>query len=151
MGTRAAFWLGDPRDLTAREWLGAKAWDGYPENPDLSTILKATTVDEFRSAVSRLASDSSREFAMPEGGWPYPWHDDIFLTDYTYAFFDDSVQLTCFHRGFITFSEYSSEDFEFVDRDDPSLFGIPAGSPYNPNQPDSILIIPATIPREDDQ
>jgi hypothetical protein len=31
-------------------------------------------------------------FARPGEGWPYPWADDIFLTDFTYAFLDGKSQ-----------------------------------------------------------
>jgi hypothetical protein len=141
MGTRAAFWVGDPRDLSKREWLGATAWDGYPENPAIAVILRAVWEAEFRGAVAGLAARSD-DFARPDRGWPYPWADDIFLTDFTYAFFDGCVQATHFHYGFVPASKVLADsDFEWPDLDDRSLRSIPAPAAYDPTQPDSILIL----------
>ena len=132
MGTRAAFWLGDPRDLENREWLGCIAWDGHPSNfPELALIK---TEGEFRSFVNLLKD--RKDFASPENGWPFPWADDVFLTDYTYAFIDGELKYTAFYfqlRG-------APFDDDFESDDDPSLHGVKAPSPYNPEQPDSIMI-----------
>ena len=67
MGTRAAFWIGDPTDLDNREWLGCVGWDGHPENFEILT--KAKNEEEFRSMVKDF--DTSRDgFAHPGKGWP---------------------------------------------------------------------------------
>lgn len=144
MATRAAFWIGDPRRPDTREWLGCKAFDGYPENSNLLPILVAGTADEFRAAVAHLAKEA-KDFARPDGGWPYPWAGDIFLTDYTYAFFDGKVQATCFHHGFRPIADVLIEGFEWPDGDDLSLHDVRFERPYDPSQPDSIIIM--TIPR----
>lgn len=142
MGTRAAFWIGDPRNLEDREWLGCIAWDGCPGG-DCDTFRHATTEAGFRKAVHALAL-SRDDFARPDGGWPYPWHDDIFLTDYTYAFFDGEVQLTAFYAGFMTFAEYDAHDGDEAKRDDdPTLRNVPAPAEYDRRQPDSIMIFGA--------
>jgi len=139
MGTRAAFWIGDPRDYNNREWLGCKAWDGYPENEDFEDLLKAKTVEDFRKAVGVISSLSD-DFANPDKGWPYPWDDNIFLTDYTYAFFNGQTQVTCFHRGFVPVKQLSEDGFEFPDEDNlPD--NIQSEDKYDSSQPDSIMIM----------
>lgn len=142
MGTRAAFWLDDPRNIETRQWLGCKAWDGYPDGlPELSSVK---TIDDFKSVVSDLSKHD--DFAVPSGGWPYPWDDDIFLTDYTYAFFDGKVQVACFHSGFIPFSEAIAESKEndpFDRFDDALSHSVPAPKSYDAKQPDSIIVVRA--------
>lgn len=140
MGTRASFWIGDPRQVDAREWLGCKAFDGYPDNPDLGPILDATTPEDFRAAVLAMA-EGRKDFARPDRGWPYPWADDIFLTDYTYAFFGGKVQVSCFHHGFQPAEAVKVDGDAWPDGDDPSCMGVPADKGYDPGQPDSILIL----------
>jgi hypothetical protein len=141
MGTRAAFWIGDPRNLDNREWIGCKAWDGYPGNRDIDAILKTTTVEAFRDAIYVLSSTAD-DFAHPGGRWPYPWSDDVFLTDFTYAFFDGRAHVTHFHYGFVPASEIlGNPDFQWAEKEDPSLRSVPAPSAYNPLQPDSILVM----------
>jgi hypothetical protein len=136
MGTRAAFWIGDPRRLDAREWLGCKAWDGHPRNPEFAPLLGATTEAEFRAAAEALRD------TRPDGGWPYPWADDVFLTDFTYAFLDGETRVSSFHHGFHPASEVTAEGFVWPDEpDDPTTRRIPAPSGYDPSQPDSILIM----------
>ena len=70
MGTRAAFWVGDPRNLDNREWLGCIAWDGYP-NGHPRPLLSAKTEEEFREGVKHIAVNT-KSFATPEKGWPFP-------------------------------------------------------------------------------
>lgn len=134
MGTRAAFWIGDPRQLDSREWLGCKAWGGFPDNKTFKSMLAAKTADEFRAAVEPLTD------AKPDKGWPYPWADHVFLTDFTYAFIDGGVMVSCFSHGLITAEKALGED-PWPDSDDPSLQNIPAPKAYDPTQPDSIMFI----------
>lgn len=54
MGTRAAFFVGDARDVENRTWLGCIAWDGYPEG-DCSILADAATESAFRALVGRIA------------------------------------------------------------------------------------------------
>lgn len=140
MGTRAAFWMGDPANLEKREWLGCIAWDGYPNAfEDLAPCNEAG----FRMAVMRLA-DVRRDFAAPAQGWPFPWADDVFLTDYTYAFFDGKVQTCFFHQPFMPLAQYlAQEDDDDAEEvtNDPRHVKVPAPAAYNPEQPDSIMII----------
>ena len=138
MGTRAAFWIGDPRQLDAREWLGCKAWDGYPDSPNIRPILLAKSEKEFRKYVGELAKQD--DFAKPDGGWPYPWKNDIFLTDFTYAWIDRQVKVARFYSPFVTVAECDSPGFEFGD-DDPTMKGVSSGKDYDTSQPDSIMIL----------
>ena len=137
MGTRAAFWIGDPRDLENREWLGCIAWDGYEWAFD-SQWAAFSSEQEFRDAVSTL--EQRDDFAHPGRGWPFPWDDDIFLTDYTYAFFDGKVWSAGSHHGLIPIADRLL-GAECSEDDDPSLVNIPAPEEYNPAQPDSIILI----------
>lgn len=138
MGTRAAFWIGDPRNVESRRWLGAIAWDGYPDGlPELAVVR---TEADFIAVVKKY--EDRRDFALPSRGWPFPWADNIFLTDYNYAFFDDVLQGTCFRRGFVPFAKLDTDEYHAGDRDTlPS--NVPAGKAYDPSQPDSILILRA--------
>lgn len=104
MGTRASFWIGNPEDLKNRKWLGCVSWDAYP-GKKTAPLFSVTTQHEFIEAINKIEA-SCEDFTSPkECGWPFPWYDDLFLTDYTYAFFDDVVQVACFHKGFIPFDK----------------------------------------------
>lgn len=135
MGTRAAFWIGDPTNLDEREWLGCVAFDGYQwleewaDNPP-------KTADEFRQAV-RIIERTTVYFAAPAHGWPYPWDDDIFLTDITYAFIDGEIKACWFHKPFASLAAIDSVE----DVDDPAHMNVPAPGTYNPAQPDSIIVV----------
>lgn len=87
MGTRADFYVGTGVDA---EWLGSVAWDGYEwqESPDCP-LMKASTEDDFRLAVSEIAKER-KDWTSPDQGWPWPW-DDSFTTDFAYAFADGKV------------------------------------------------------------
>lgn len=133
MGTRAAFWVGDPRDIENRQWLGCKAFDGHHDN--FPQFAEAKTEAEFRGMVAVLELD--HDFAKAGSGWPYPWDDDVFLTDFTYAWLDDKVCATNFRHGFLPYSP----DAEWPDEIDPTMQDVPAPEKYNRAQPDSIMII----------
>lgn len=138
MGTRAAFWAGDPRNLKARRWLGCIAWDGYPEGlPELADV---TTEEAFLAAVESY-KEKRDDFADPaKGGWPFPWADDIFLTDYTYAWIEGRLVVASYHTGFVQWEEATAEDFEWPGKDClPS--NVPAASGWDRGQPDSIMLI----------
>ncbi len=135
MGTRASFWIGDPRNIEERKWLGCKAWDGYPSAMPFGEVKSEA---DFLLKVQDLSKED--DFASPEKGWPYPWADDIFMTDYTYAFFDGKVQAAYFHHGFVPFNDLSEDESEFPEND--TLPGdVPAPAPYDNTQPDSIIIL----------
>ena len=136
MGTRASFWIGDPRGLEHREWLGCVAWDGYAwESGDWALI---TTEVRFRDAVA-VVKDARDDFADPAcGGWPFPWTDDIFLTDYTYAFFDGAVHYALFHSPFMRVGEELPDDYS----NDPSMNAVLGPSAERDrSQPDSIRVV----------
>jgi hypothetical protein len=135
MGTRASFWIGDPRNLDNRELLGCIAWDGYPEGvPELE---RAKTEEEFRQIIGTFKN--REDFALPENGWPFPWESNIFLTGCTYAFFDNKLHYCWFSKPFVEWPKEIPDDAE----DDPTKINVPAPSEYNPQQPDSIIIIQA--------
>ncbi len=138
MGTRAAFWIGDPRQIKKRELLGCKAFDGYPEGID--GIQKVKTVQGFRKLVSKLRE--SGDVCDPSKGWPYPWDDDIFLTDYTYAFFGGKLWVSIFHTGFASLRAVQGEAYSRR-KNDPTCQNVPAPSRYDSRQPDSVIIVEA--------
>jgi hypothetical protein len=145
MGTRAQFFVGDPRNIEAREWLGAVAWDGYPDG-DIGEALKNVIVEKhFREAIAIIAKERE-DFCDPsKNDFPFPWHDDLFLTDYTYAFFDGKVQFTYYHRGFIALNEYR-ENAEIAEKYAEGAEELARNVPApertgKPPGPDSIMII----------
>lgn len=88
MGTRADFYVGVGKDA---EWLGSIAWDGYEWDEDKDcALMKATTEQEFRAAVSDIAK-TREDWTSQEQGWPWPWNDSN-TTDYAYAFHDGKVE-----------------------------------------------------------
>lgn len=146
MGTRAAFFIGDPRDVDNREWLGCIAWDGYPDG-DCARLAEATDAEHFRALVKSLAIERD-DFASPEGGFPFPWMNDLFLTDCVYAFFDGDTHVDV-NRNWRTVRWcLEASDEERIDAlessRDPSFENVPApGGDYDPTQPDSIMVIRA--------
>lgn len=137
MGTRASFWIGNPVDLENREWLGCIAWDGHPDN--FEELANVTTRDEFHRWIDVLKC--REDFAHPQGGWPFPWDGNIFLTDVTYAFFDDTVNVCAFYSEFVSLRGLLNSEVEFPDSDDQDHIDVPAPSKYNSAQPDSIHIL----------
>ena len=147
MGTRAAFFVGDARDVENREWLGCIAWDGYPDG-DCRIFAKCKSEAEFRLAVERLASERD-DFAHPDrGGFPFPWENNLFLTDCVYAFFDGAAHVDM-NRNWrtvdwcLTASEDEQETFWENSECDPTFENVPAPSRYDREQPDSIIIVSA--------
>jgi hypothetical protein len=138
MGTYATFWIGDPRDEAQREWLGGIAWNGYTSGP-ASGLAAVTSETEFRAVVHALST--RQDFAAPEHGWPYPWADDIFLTDYTYAWMGGHVMVTSFHAGFLPLRAVLTQAVDWDDDTDLLPHDVQAPCPYNPRQPDSIILL----------
>lgn len=150
MGTRAAFFIGDFRKPEAREWLGCIAWDGYPSG--LPEISSAKTESDFRAAVSKYSE--RHDFACSDGPFPFPWQDDLCLTDCTYTWYEGEVWCE-FDRRFVPLSRIlilddGLDDDEYdkivekIKKDFPvqDCIGIPApGKPYDGSAPDSIMII----------
>jgi hypothetical protein len=140
MGTRAAFWLGDPRKADARKWLGCIAWDGYPENKELHPLLDAKSESDFLKAVRKLSAKG--DFAKPNKGWPFPWTEDVFLTDYTYAWIDGKVQVACYHSGFRDVDPaMKTGKYDWPEKNDPTTRNVSSGLTWDRSQPDSIIII----------
>lgn len=143
MATRAAFWLGDPSNLAQREWLGCVAYDGYPNGAVTADLEAVTAPEQLRAWVAEHLALCS-DFAAPSRGWPFPWDDDIYLTDFTYAFFDGQLQVACFYSGFLLYREVAAKlkegDWEWPDTETLPR-NVPAPRPYDPTQPDSIMLI----------
>lgn len=145
MGTRALFFIGHPSDLVAREWLGSIAWDGYPEDGIGDYLLEADSEESFRAVVGKIEED--REDFSDPAVHAFPWTDDLYLTDYTYAWFGGKAWMTCFHIGFIALDEFMAGDEEaratYYERTEmlPANVTAPTGGP-KPGL-DSIIIIQA--------
>ena len=143
MGTRAQFFIGDPRDLEGRIWLGCVAWDGYPGG-DVGEALDGANDDAlFLAGVAQLKAERD-DFCDPtERSFPFPWKDDLFLTDCTYALFDGEVQYASFHRGFIPLSRVlSAGESDEIWAGIAELPGnVPAPTSDLPKGPDSIMIL----------
>lgn len=83
MGTRVCAWIGNPHDYENREYLGSLAYDGYNIPP---LVAKAKTAEEFRKIWFKYAKQQ-RHFCSPDRPFPFPWADDIFVTDIVVAWF----------------------------------------------------------------
>lgn len=145
MGTRAQFFVGHPSDLKNRAWLGTIAFDGYPDG-DCGVLVDATSEDEFRAAVVKLASERD-DFCDPaKRSFPFPWKNDLYLTDCTYAWFDDAVQYTSYDRGFIPLATFLNDETarEAYYEQAAALPGdvmAPSDADGKPAGPDSIMIL----------
>lgn len=145
MGTRAQFFINNPQDIDNRIWLGTIAWDGYPGG-DCDGLAGAASAEDFRRLVALLGS-TRNDFCDPTThSFPFPWEDDLFLTDYTYAFFDGAVQMTCFHTGWVNLADYLADEAlaeAYGEGDDqlPENVPAPTGNAGAPKGPDSIMIM----------
>ncbi len=110
MGTRAAFFVGNPCDLENREFIGAFHWDGYP-HAIFDDIGGHTDEASFREALTKHV-DTRDDWSPADSGFPYPWKDDLFLTDYVYAFFDGALRFTGGYTPWMEISERGLEDEE---------------------------------------
>jgi hypothetical protein len=147
MGTRAQFFVGDPRDVNGREWLGCVAWDGYPDGDCGEALKTAATEAEFRAGIASLAAKRD-DFCDPATrSFPFPWRNDVFLTDCTYAWFDGAVRYTSFHRGFVSLAAYLgfSDDEAEAYHSQPEQLTRDVAAPITggPPGPDSIMILTA--------
>jgi hypothetical protein len=157
MGTRAQFFIGNPEDLERREYLGTTGWDGYPDGW-IEPLKDAKTEAEFRALVAELAGTRD-DFADPKiRSFPFPWKNDLFLTDCTYAWFpkttdaaDDSepgvegkVMFTYYHRGWIEMRLYLEDEAarEAYRAGVEALpNNVPAPVSDKPKGPDSIMVV----------
>ena len=146
MGTRAQFFIGNPSDIENRVYLGTVAWDGYPDG-DIGKILKGVTTEEsFRNVIKKGIAEEREDYADPETtNFPFPWKDDLYLTDCTYAFFDGVVQFTYYHTGFVPLDKYlaftDDEISAYSEQEDTLPRDIEAPRSDKPAGPDSIMII----------
>lgn len=105
MGTRADYYLGRGKDA---KWLCSTAWDGYPVTEGKGAgipakLLDATTEDQFLAELARYC-ERRDDVTTPDQGWPWPWNDSL-TTDYSYAFENGTVYITCFGHGWVTIAE----------------------------------------------
>ena len=138
MGTRANFFIGDPA-VGDYEWLGCVAFDGYEFAEDKNgkyCLGMVTNEDVFRMFVDTV-KDERQDFADPnEGGYPFPWVNDIFLTDFSYALIDGKVKVTIFNSGWRDIADYNKIDWELVNDKLPK---VSIDKVWDKNQPDSII------------
>lgn len=143
MGTRAQFFIGNPEDVETRQWLGCVAWDGYPDG-DIGRLLSGCgSPAVFVDGVNAIKA-SRRDFCDPaKHDFPFPWKDDLFLTDFTYAFIDGRVKVTCFHHGWRDLSQVLGDTEAEHWSDENELPGnVQAPSKTGkPDGPDSIIVL----------
>lgn len=143
MGTRAQFFVGNPSDIETRKFLGTVAFDGYPDGDCGDALMGVKDAETFEACVRHIASKRD-DFADPAvRSFPFPWKDDLYLTDCTYAFFHGAVQFTAFHTGFVPLEKYRA----FTEAESEAYFetevlpsDVPAPSGDLPKGPDSIMI-----------
>lgn len=101
MGTRADFYVGRGENA---EYLGSVGWDGHQEN---MLHLESKFEAQYRLNVKDLIDEQ-------EGWtkWPWPW-EDSHTTDYSYAFDDDRVWVSCFGTEWIPLLSRASKDVVF--------------------------------------
>lgn len=144
MGTRASFFIGNPEHADNRTWLGCIAFDGYPDG-EVNLLAGADCKSDFAARVALLA-DARDDWCDPaKHGFPFPWDDDLFLTDYTYAWFGGKVMMTSFHKGWIGLADYLSGTVEakraYQSRADTLPGNVPAPAQWDRKAPDSIIIV----------
>lgn len=88
MGTRADFYVGRGEQI---EWIGSKAWDGYPWDGGVASWLgQPTTEEAYRAIVA--STFATCDATLPHQGWPWPWSTSQ-TTDYTYTW-DNGVYVS---------------------------------------------------------
>lgn len=116
MGTRADFYLGRGRNA---EWLGSIAYDGYPyvfdRNGIPMNVLKSTDKLEFMHYLY-LFFRKKDDYISTSNGWPWPWEDSR-TTDYSYAFDDGKVYVSCFGHKWKTWEDLKKEEPEEEDEE----------------------------------
>lgn len=144
MGTRAQFFIGNPQQLESREWLGCVAYDGYPDGDCGEMLSSVTSPETFRDAVEKIKAKRA-DFTDPsKHSFPFPWEDDLFLTDFTYAWFDGAVQATCYHHGWRPLNAFGPDKDPYGHNTPDELPGdVPAPSGHGPKGPDSIMSLRA--------
>jgi hypothetical protein len=136
MGTRAAFFIGDPCDLENRIWLGCKHFDGYPEG--VPGVCIAKTEQEFRDAVAaNIDTDPADDH------FPYPWLDDLFTTDYVFMWAEgEDPHTMCSYYGSVWFDARQDEPEDLPKCGKHSGVKAPgANEEWDPGKDPSIMII----------
>lgn len=148
MGTRAQFFVGNPSDIVGRKFLGTVAFDGYPDGDCGDALMGVKDAETFEACVRHIAS-KRRDFSDPaERSFPFPWRDDLYLTDCTYAFFDGAVQFTSFHIGFVPLEKYrtfTDAECEAYGETDTLPRNVPAPNSDLPKGQDSIMILTSRV------
>lgn len=111
MGTRADFYIF--KEDHKLEWVGSVANDGYPDNEDLTSILKAVSLGDFLTHVEALL-EQTPSATSPEDGWPWPWEDSG-TTDYAYVFMDGATHFEVAPDVWVRSVSYKPE-FPTMDR-----------------------------------
>lgn len=114
MGTRADFYVRNENAEPKMQWLGSIAWDGYSVD---DSILKATTEEDFKSALQKFLADRD-DATHPETGWPWPWNDSR-TTDYSYIFENGKVMASNF--GYPLYDPIAEHQDEGEDDDEPKM------------------------------
>lgn len=142
MGTRANFFIGNPQDLAGRQWLGCVAYDGHPDGDCGETLRNVNSPEAFRDAVEKIKANRD-DFTDPAThSFPFPWANNVFLTDVTYAWFDGAVQATIFRFGWRPLEAFFGEESVYPDDHQRELPGdVPSPSGSGPRGPDSIMIL----------
>lgn len=125
---RAAFWIGDPRNLKDRRLLGVVAGYGTPLAVDIQLLADARSeadmerlvkvIADFRSTAlvpsidipPRLLStfvaasnlfriDGKSKLPPFSPVWEFPWMKSIFNIDFTYAWFNGELHATIHNRA----------------------------------------------------
>ena len=122
MGTRAAFFIGDPCDFENREYIGSFHWDGHAECV-LEELGVVKSPEEFIDSLSKEIACRD-DWCPATSGWPYPWKDDLFLTDMVYAFFNDKMWYTDGYHDWVELTEeamiaHNKKEEEEYDEDAP--------------------------------
>ena len=123
--------------------LGCVAWDGHPDGDCGQTLRNVTNPEAFRDAVLKIKA-SRDDFTDPDKhSFPFPWHDDLFLTDVTYAWFDGAVRATCFHAGWRPLELFFNKNAKPYDDNaaDELPRNVLSPSGNGPSGPDSIMIV----------
>ena len=143
MGTRAQFFIGDPCDIEKREWLGCVAFDGYPAG-DLKSLAKCKTEADFRNTLAKISAERY-DFTDPvKHDFPFPWKDDLFLTDCTYFFMGDMVMFHFFHSQPLPLDEYLARPADAPNLPDSLPSNVPPPCNIGKSKgTDSIIIISA--------
>lgn len=105
MGTSAQFFINNPCDLVERKWLGCVRNDGDPEGP-LNALVGVNTEQEFRDVIESLMGDRHDYTEPTRHRFPFPWEDDLFMTDFTYCLLGKLTYVSYRRKGWLLIRSY---------------------------------------------